>query len=206
MAFFIKVAMVGMARTVADAILMIECHRTKGPSRWLCGPAYPGLDVDPATATLKGLRIGYSRDLGYVKVARDVQEVTDMAIDQLRALGAEVVEVDPRFANPIEAFEALWFAGAACILSPIDGKKQVLDPGFLRGVERGLAITLAEFQEAEAVRFALSALMAKFHENYDLLVTPTMPVAPFAVGRDKPDESFRSWVDWMPFTYPFNLT
>ncbi|MER8401059.1 amidase family protein [Mesorhizobium sp. M1348] len=26
------------------------------------------------------------------------------------------------------------------------------------------------------------------------------------MGRDKPDESFRGWVDWTPFTYPFNLT
>ncbi|TGW06530.1 amidase, partial [Mesorhizobium sp. M2D.F.Ca.ET.145.01.1.1] len=85
-------------------------------------------------------------------------------------------------------------------------QRQLLDPGFLEGAERGLKITLTEFQEAEAMRFELSALMAKFHENYDLLVTPTMPIAPFPVGRNVPDDSYKGWVDWTPSTYPFNLT
>lgn len=195
-----------MTRTVADAILMMNVISRKDARDGYAGPAYPGLEVNPAT-TLKGLRIGYSRDFGYVKVAPDIQRVTDNAVDQLRSLGAEVVEVNPGFANPVEAFATFWFAGAARILSRMDIKKRkLLDPGFLQGAERGLAITLAEFQEAEAVRFELSALMAKFHEDYDLLVTPTMPIAPFALGRDKPDESYKGWVDWTPFTFPFNLT
>ncbi|MGX9576381.1 amidase [Mesorhizobium sp. f-mel] len=195
-----------MTRTVADAILMMNVITQKDSRDGYAGPVYPKIEVDPEK-TLKGLRIGYSRDLGYVKVAHDIQRVTEKAVDQLRALGAEVVEIDPGFANPVEAFATFWFAGAARILSRMDKKEwQLLDPGFLEGAERGLKITLAELQEAEAMRFALSALMAKFHEDYDLLVTPTMPVAPFAVGRDKPDESFSGWVDWTPFTYPFNLT
>ncbi|WP_353024046.1 amidase [Mesorhizobium sp. M0998] len=195
-----------MTRTVTDAILMMNVIARKDARDGYAGPAYPGLEVDPAK-TLKGLRIGYSRDLGYVKVAHDIQRVTDKAVDQLRALGAEVVEVNPGFADPVEVFATFWFAGAARILSRMNKKqRQLLDPGFLEGAERGLTITLAEFQEAEATRFELSALMAKFHGDYDLLVTPTMPVAPFPVGRDKPDESFRGWVDWTPFTYPFNLT
>ncbi|WP_149764744.1 amidase [Neomesorhizobium albiziae] len=195
-----------MTRTVADAILMMNVIAQKDARDGYAGPVYPGIDVDPAK-TLKGLRIGYSRDLGYVKVAHDIQRVTDKAVDQLRALGAEVVETNPGFTNPVEAFATFWFAGAARILSRIDNKqRQLLDPGFLQGAERGLTITLAEFQEAETVRFELSALMAKFHEDYDLLVMPTLPVAPFAVGRNEPDESYRGWMDWTPFTYPFNLT
>lgn len=195
-----------MTRTVADAILMMNVIARKDARDGYAGPTYPGLPVDPLK-TLKGLRVGYSRDLGYVKVAHDIQRVTDKAVDQLRALGAEVVEVNPGFANPVEAFTTFWYAGAARILSRMDDRqRQLLDPGFLEGAERGLTIRLAEFQEAEAVRFELSALMAKFHEKYDLLVTPTMPVAPFAVGRDRPNDGFKGWVDWTPFTYPFNLT
>jgi aspartyl-tRNA(Asn)/glutamyl-tRNA(Gln) amidotransferase subunit A len=196
-----------MTRTVADAILMMNVIARKDARDGYAGPAYPGLDPDPAKTTLRGLRIGYSRNLGYVKVARDIQNVTDNAIDQLRALGAEVAEVNPGFADPVEVFSTFWFAGAARIVSRMNKQqRQLLDPGFLEGAERGLKITLAEFQEAEAMRFELSALMAKFHENYDLLVTPTMPIAPFPVGRNVPDDSYKGWVDWTPFTYPFNLT
>ncbi|BAB52426.1 amidase [Mesorhizobium japonicum] len=195
-----------MTRTAADAILMMNVIARKDARDGYAGPPYPGLEVNPAK-TLKGLRIGYSRDLGYVKVAHDIERVTDIAVDQLRALEAEVVEVNPGFANPVKIFETFWFAGAARILSRMNKKqRQLLDPGFLEGAERGLTITLTEFQEAEAMRFELSALMAKFHEDYDFLVTPTMPIAPFPVGRNEPDDSFTGWVDWTPFTYPFNLT
>ncbi|MER9331428.1 amidase [Mesorhizobium sp. M0587] len=195
-----------MTRTVADAILMMNVIARKDARDGYAGPPYPGLEVDPAKL-LKGRRIGYSQDLGYVKVAHDIKKVTDKAVDQLRALGAEVVEINPGFADPVEIFATFWFAGAARIVSRMDKKqRQLLDPGFLEGAERGMKITLAEFQEAEAMRFELSALMAKFHEDYDLLVTPTMPIAPFAAGQNVPSDVYKEWVDWTPFTYPFNLT
>ena len=52
--------------------------------------------------------------------------------------------------------------------------------------------------------------MQRFHENYDLLLTPTVAIAAFPVGQNRPpaisenlDSSQR---EWSPFTYPFNLT
>ncbi|WP_198419744.1 amidase [Mesorhizobium atlanticum] len=195
-----------LTRTVADAILMMNVIARKDARDGYAGPAYPGLQVDPAKS-LRGCRIGYSQDLGYVKVDHDIKKVTDKAVDQIRDLGAEVVEINPGFADPVEIFATFWFAGAARIVSRLDKKqRQLLDPGFLEGAERGMTITLAEFQEAEAMRYELSALMAKFHEDYDLLVTPTMPIAPFPVGQNVPNDVYKEWVDWTPFTYPFNLT
>ncbi|WP_432284894.1 amidase family protein [Aminobacter sp. BA135] len=127
-----------MTRTVTDSILMMNVIARKDARYGYAGPAYPGIEVDPPK-TLKGLRIGYSRDLGYVKVAHDIQRVTDKAVDQLRALGAEVIEVNP-------VFTTFWFAGAARILSRMKRKqRQLLDPGFLEGAERDMTIPLAEF-------------------------------------------------------------
>jgi aspartyl-tRNA(Asn)/glutamyl-tRNA(Gln) amidotransferase subunit A len=47
--------------------------------------------------------------------------------------------------------------------------------------------------------------MSRFHVHYDLLVTPTLSVAAFDVGREAPKNA-ESWVSWTPFTFPFNLT
>jgi aspartyl-tRNA(Asn)/glutamyl-tRNA(Gln) amidotransferase subunit A len=47
--------------------------------------------------------------------------------------------------------------------------------------------------------------MSRFHESYDLLVTPTLPLAAFDAGREAP-ASAKRWVNWTPFTFPFNLT
>ncbi len=56
-------------------------------------------------------------------------------------------------------------------------------------------------------RLALSERMALFHERYDLLVTPTLPITAFTAGREVPEDWHSTrWPSWTPFTYPFNMT
>jgi aspartyl-tRNA(Asn)/glutamyl-tRNA(Gln) amidotransferase subunit A len=55
-------------------------------------------------------------------------------------------------------------------------------------------------------RAALGRAMRAFHEQYDLLLTPTLAVAPFEAGRLTPEGYGEDWTAWTPFTYPFNLT
>jgi len=50
--------------------------------------------------------------------------------------------------------------------------------------------------------------MVHFHEKYDLLLTPQMPTPAIEAGRVTPaDGSYGdNWLNWSPYTYPFNLT
>jgi aspartyl-tRNA(Asn)/glutamyl-tRNA(Gln) amidotransferase subunit A len=49
--------------------------------------------------------------------------------------------------------------------------------------------------------------MMRFHEDFDLLLTPQMPVPAILTGHDvPPDSGMTHWLDWSPFTYPFNIT
>ena len=48
--------------------------------------------------------------------------------------------------------------------------------------------------------------MNAFHQRYDLLLTPAEPIAAFPADRQTPERSQRDWIDWTPFTFPFNLT
>jgi aspartyl-tRNA(Asn)/glutamyl-tRNA(Gln) amidotransferase subunit A len=49
--------------------------------------------------------------------------------------------------------------------------------------------------------------MRRFHESYDLLLTPTLPLAAFAAGQERPDLAQQArWFYWAPFSHPFNLT
>ena len=48
--------------------------------------------------------------------------------------------------------------------------------------------------------------MRQFFEHFDLLMTPTTPVAAFDLGRDVPPElDGANIVAWVAYTYPFNL-
>jgi aspartyl-tRNA(Asn)/glutamyl-tRNA(Gln) amidotransferase subunit A len=51
--------------------------------------------------------------------------------------------------------------------------------------------------------------MQQFFQRYDLLITPTVAIPPFAAGAPAPTEVAGHPVSrrgWSAFTYPFNLT
>ena len=61
---------------------------------------------------------------------------------------------------------------------------------------------------AQLERARLHNVFARFHEKYDVLVTPALPLPAFEVGDLVPrsGEWGTAWCDWAPFSYPFNLT
>jgi len=161
-----------------------------------------------AGADLKGLRIAYSPNFGYVDVDPQVARVVAQAVEGLVQLGAQVEQIDPGFSDPLEVFNTLWFAGAARLAGPLsDAQRQLMDPGLLRIARLGEQISLSDYSAALEARAALVARMAAFHEHYDVLVSPMMPITAFEAGHNVPPGSgLGEWMEWTPFTYPFNLT
>src|SRR5690606_127863 len=49
--------------------------------------------------------------------------------------------------------------------------------------------------------------MHQFHDKYDVLLTPTVPMAAFDAGQNTPTgQATDEWLDWASYSYPFNLT
>ncbi len=207
MSAFGTVAHIGpMARTVQDAALMLDVISRPDPRDWYALP-YDGQSfADRLTQDLTGLRIAYSPDLGYMKVAPEVARLVRSAVSAFETLGATVEEVAPIFDDPREIFEMVWFSAAAekfSDLSAADRKR--LDPALATNLETRAGATLAEYLGATRARGDLRARMMQFHQEWDLLVTPTLPFPAFETGRLAPDEG-QNWTDWAGFSYPFNLT
>ena len=88
-----------------------------------------------------------------------------------------------------------------------DERKGLVDPGLLETAAAGERISAADWVAADLVRNALGRTMGAFHQRYDLLLTPTMPVPALPAGQDLNDPAHeRHWIDWSPFSYPFNMT
>jgi aspartyl-tRNA(Asn)/glutamyl-tRNA(Gln) amidotransferase subunit A len=86
-------------------------------------------------------------------------------------------------------------------------KLDLLDPNLRLVVEESRAITRRDFQQATADRAAYGASMKAFMTAYDFLVTPMIAVPPFDTPHVTPfDPQGTLWMEWTPFTYPFNLT
>ncbi|WP_245672678.1 amidase [Aldersonia kunmingensis] len=197
-----------LARTVRDAALLLDVISGFDSRDWsaLATPTRPfrfALDTP-----LTGLRIAFSADFGYAAVDAEVAALVAAAVEVLAGLGAEVVAEDPGFDNPLEAFHCLWLAGAAKATDHLDDEQRgELDPEFAEACDRGREISAADYLEATARRMDLGVWMGAFHERYDLLVTPTVPLPAFEAGQNTPpDAPARRSTGWTPFSFPFNLT
>ncbi len=154
------------------------------------------------------MRIAFSPRLGFAKVDPEVAALVDAAAHVFADLGARVELVDPPITDSVAAFHVLWFAGAAAsIVSLTDEQRAQLDPALLEICAEGATRTALDYVAATAVRAELGRIMGEFHEHYDLLLTPTMPIPAFEAGVEVPPGSTAPrWTSWTPFTYPFNMT
>lgn len=198
-----------MTRSVGDAALMLQVLSGSDSRDWAALPPTKVDYLKYLSKTIKGKRIAYSPSLGYAYVHPEVAAAVRQAVQQLEKLGAVVDEVDPGFENPLPIFNTLWWSGARFALRNFTDKQiDELDPGLREVFTEGAKITLSDYMEATLARGELGIQMKKFHEQYDFLVTPTLSVPAFEVGKLSPQEldEVGAWVDWTPFSYPFNLT
>jgi aspartyl-tRNA(Asn)/glutamyl-tRNA(Gln) amidotransferase subunit A len=197
-----------MARTVADTALLLDV--VSGPD------TRDGSALPPPTGSYSsslgngvlGLRIALSPTLGYVDVDPDVAEAVEAAAQVFCHLGAEVDLVDPDFADCTEDFHVLWFTGLAKTVARLpDNERELLDPALRKVVAEGERCSAVDYLTATATRTAMGTMMGAFHERYDLLLTPTVPITPFLAGEEVPiGWHLPRWTSWTPFTYPFNMT
>jgi aspartyl-tRNA(Asn)/glutamyl-tRNA(Gln) amidotransferase subunit A len=200
-----------LTRTVTDTALAMNAI-ARPDARDMTAVLDEPLDyVAGLPGGVKGLRLAWSPKLGGdVAVDPEIAALTKAAAMAFQELGATVEEVDPGFADPIETLMTLWGAGAALALrnaGPDDRKR--MDPGLVAVAEAGEKVSGTAYVDALLnQRNALAHRMAQFHARFDLLLTPTLPLPAFEVGRDTPAHGGygEDWTRWTPFTYPFNIT
>ncbi|CAL9553182.1 amidase [Streptomyces sp. enrichment culture] len=198
-----------MTRTAADAALLLDAIAAPDSRDWSALPPGPGSFSEALGGGVRGLRVAFSPSLGgQVRVDPGVAAVVRRAVERLAGLGAYVEETDPDLADPVEAFHTLWFAGAARVTQALGREqRERLDPGLRETVREGSRLSALDYLAAVDVRMDLGRRMGRFHDAYDLLVTPTLPVTAFEAGAEVPRGSgHRRWTGWTPFTYPFNMT
>jgi aspartyl-tRNA(Asn)/glutamyl-tRNA(Gln) amidotransferase subunit A len=196
-----------MTRTVADASLMLTVMAEPDPKDWYALPATGEDWRGSLGASVKGWRIAFSPDLGHAEVDPEIAALVKAAAETFTALGAHVEEVDPGLGDQHDLFRTFWYTGAARLQRTMTEEQlAVLEPGFRQVGLEGAEITLNDYLDANAEREAAGTKLNQFLDRYDLLLTPTLPIAAFEVGEEVPVGSgMDRWTRWTPFSYPFNL-
>src|SRR6185312_4485814 len=103
----------------------------------------------------------------------------------LQEQGAHVEEADPPLGGALDIIRAMWWPTAASIVDAVPPPRRAeMDPGFLHIAERGRHYTATDYLNAYTARSQLHIAMRGFHERYDLLLTPAMPIAALKVRRE----------------------
>jgi aspartyl-tRNA(Asn)/glutamyl-tRNA(Gln) amidotransferase subunit A len=196
-----------MTRTVADAALLMDVITGFDSRDWSAMPTPQHPFTSGLSDPIAGLKIAFSPNLGYGTNDTSVENAVRAAVQVLADAGAVITETDPKITEPLEAFQVLWFAAAAKVLEGHDHQLHLVDPALVEIAEQGRRLTAAQYLDATAARMDLGIAMGRFHEDYDVLITPTMPIPAFSTDLPAPEGWHSSlWTSWTPYTYPFNMT
>lgn len=200
-----------LTQCVADAALVmsvIAAPDSRDVYSWIA----PGDDFQSSLEdSIRGLRIAYSPRLGYAKrIDPEVDAAVAMGARLFGDLGATIEQADPELSSdPVSIWSTLWWACAATTLRPFGERvRNEADPELVKRARQGLETSAVDVIEMQIKRAEISAVFARFFERYDLLVTPALPMPAFEAGQIVPPSGDwgQEWIDWAPFSYPFNLT
>ncbi len=191
------------------------------------------LDVPDYTQYLKtdltGKKVGVIKETFGEGLDPEVAAATNVAIDQLKSLGAEIIEIScPRFRYGISAYYIIAPCEASANLARYDGVRygrRVEDPdnlldmykrtraeGFGQEVKRRIMIGTyalsagyydAYYLKAQKVRTLIKQDFEAAFEQVDVLVSPTSPTTAFKLGEKMADPLSMYLDDLM--TIPVNM-
>jgi aspartyl-tRNA(Asn)/glutamyl-tRNA(Gln) amidotransferase subunit A len=223
------------ARTVLDAALLHEVIGGHDPldSTSIDAPVPPVVEaaLQGASGDLRGVRVGVVAEFSGAGYQAGVLESFAAAVGQLRALGAEVVEVScPNFTYALPAYYLIAPSECSSNLARFDamryglrvgddgsaGAEQVMaatrEAGFGAEVKRRVMIGTyalssgyydAYYGSAQKVRTLITRDFDAAFERVDVLVSPTTPTTAFRIGERVDDPMAMYLADLC--TIPSNL-
>ena len=199
-----------MARSPEDIGLLLDVMSGADPRQPL------SFDSDPVSPvpvrSLEDMRIGWLGDWGGAFPTEDgILPLCARELTLFAQLGATVEEVQPPFdAERIwESWITLRSFSVAAGLQPLADRKHALKDSALWELERGLALTAMQLQDASVTRSDWHRRAVALFSEYDALVLPAAQVWPFPVDWPYPRRiagvEMDSYHRWMQVVTPVSL-
>ena len=177
-----------ITRTVADAALMLWIMAGPDDRDQASLPDAPEDYLGRLEDGIQGLRVAFSPDLGYLPVDDEVATVVRVAARAFEDLGCHLEEVDPGWGDPIAIEHVFYAANAAGNHGGhLERWRDRMDPGLVALIQDGMRCSAADYVRARGQRLEFYDRVRHFFERFDLLLTPTLSVAAFPVGRLIPE-------------------
>ena len=204
-----------ITRTVRDAAVMLGVLAGPGPDNEALTIQKPPPDfVAALDRGVDGLRIAWSPDLGDAPVDSEVAEAAHRAAMTFEELGAQVETPDFRPDDYEAVFDTFFtyfcVRGFVTHGDLLEDQAGLLTDYYREHLELGQRTTAKQYFDALTNANRYRAYVDDFFTRYDLLLTPTLAVPAFEIGKEPDTIGGRGVVHRMlgytPFTYLFNMT
>ena len=201
---FDPLAVIGpIARTAPDAALLLAGMCGPDPGLPLARPGRAEGFLDLRPASLRGLRMAWTPDLGDLPVQPEVRSVLGSARGRLERAGCEIADEAPDLSDADKVFQVLRAARMAGMAPLLRAHRDQIKSTLAWNIDKGIALTGEQIAAAHAGHAAIFARMRSFLRDgrYEVLALPTVQVIPFDVEtewvREIDGEPMITYIDWM---------
>lgn len=202
-----------MTRAVGDAALMQNV--TSGPHALDHDSLRPKVRLPTEAASIKGMRVAWSLDLGYAEVDPDVRHNTLQALDVLRRLGAHVEEVALGWTQDVDHDAIHWWNtmefGRQTVWHLRENREQMTDYAVKFALAAGRNTGMDHVHKTWARAHDMYQTLGPVLGSHDVFICPTNTLPAVAAEHDPWDANFTvngkkadpesGWV----LTHPFNM-
>ncbi len=201
-----------LARTAMDAALFLQHIAGFDPlDEASSHAAVPDSYAGSLTGDIRGTKIGVARRYFFDGSQEEVVKLVDDALDVLRGLGAEVIDIDiPHIETAAAAALAIYIAEATAYHDDTLGERAHLYSEQVRTfLELGDQLLAKDYLHAQRYRTLLGREMAEVFQNVDLIATPSITMTATPIGEPNvliggAEEAVFGAI--LRNTEPFNLT
>lgn len=157
------------------------------------------------------LRIGWSKDLGFVKIDQEVLGIVQKAIATLESLGHDVEEIDVGLDEGVLMhYKQIWAADRVIPLLSLKNKKanywELFTDYTKKWMKYGEQVKGVEYSVSLVYTDWLKDHLNHLFSQYDLIITPTVPVPPFKIPLKNHYRMDETELFFWSFTIPFNMS
>jgi Asp-tRNA(Asn)/Glu-tRNA(Gln) amidotransferase A subunit family amidase len=167
--------------------------------------------LNPEAIDLSRLRVAWTGDWGTCRIDRRIARSFRARIRKLRSLFHACDEVAPDMGHAHEAFGVLRATGMLQSQRANYARhRALLGPNIVANYEEGLRYSADDVAWAQAEQTRIYREVQRVFEGYDLILSPTVAVPPFAWSQlylgEIDGRKLRTYYEWFSPTYMISLT
>ena len=204
-----------VSRTVRDSAAMLDATTGPEPGDPYAPPYFAGQFLDEVGKVPSRLRVAVIPEkIGSGSYSSEIQAALKESAKLIADLGHDVIEATPEIDGRALQYASVALLGANLALKVTEQLENLgrsledgdLEPGTRGLIEYGKTLNAEACAKASQINHVSARIMGRFHEQYDVILSPTLASLPVPIGQFMDSDIGEKLGAFMANTSMFNQT